>query len=89
MTFAGLQDHKTAIESYDRALAIDPSFSIAYFTRGSAFEALGQYENAAESFRAMISLQPDFVDAWIDQGRALQELEKYPEARLPSNVPLR
>ena len=45
---AGLKDQKAAIESYDRAIAIDPSFSIAYFTKGSALEALGQFEDAAE-----------------------------------------
>ncbi len=73
MALAAQGQSGDAIKSYDQAISVDPAFSIAYFTKGSALIALGRYQDACDAFTAMISIQPDFVDAWIYKGRALHQ----------------
>ncbi len=47
-----------AIESYDRALAIDPDFAIAWQAKGVALHNLGRYDEAIACYDRALSLEP-------------------------------
>jgi tetratricopeptide (TPR) repeat protein len=42
-------DHAQAIEDYDRALELDPSYVNACFNRGDAYQSIGRKEKAITS----------------------------------------
>ncbi|HMA03392.1 MAG TPA: tetratricopeptide repeat protein, partial [Gemmatimonadaceae bacterium] len=76
--------HAAAIESYRRALALDPAYAIAHNNLGVAQYQAGDTEAAIESFRSALSTQPNFVKAWLNlalllfRGKRLQlGLEAY------------
>jgi len=47
-----------ALECYDRALAIDPDFTIAWQAKGVALHNLGRYDKAIECYDRALSLYP-------------------------------
>ena len=52
-----LGEHETAVASYDRAIALQPSHAMAWCERGKALAALTQAEEAIVSFDRAISLR--------------------------------
>jgi tetratricopeptide (TPR) repeat protein len=69
-----------AVESFDRALAHDPSSVADWCNRGAALIDLGRAGEAAESFARAIALAPDFAEAHYNHGNALAQLERHAEA---------
>ncbi|MDD1715446.1 MAG: tetratricopeptide repeat protein [Methanolinea sp.] len=49
---------REAIECYDRALAIDPDFSVAWSAKGVALHNLGRYDEAITCYDRALSLDP-------------------------------
>lgn len=47
-----------AIECYDRALEIDPDFSVAWQAKGVALHNLGRYDDALECYDRALSFDP-------------------------------
>jgi len=47
-----------AIECYDRALAIDPDFTIAWEAKGVSLHNLGRYDGAIACYKEALSLDP-------------------------------
>lgn len=58
-----------AIESYNRAIQIDPQNSAAYNNRGVAFFALGKYDDAMHDFNEAIQLTPDLATTYNNRGK--------------------
>jgi tetratricopeptide (TPR) repeat protein len=54
---AGL--HQTALESFDRAAALDPRLSLVQYNRGLALDGLNRLEEAAAAYEAALALTPD------------------------------
>jgi tetratricopeptide (TPR) repeat protein len=69
-----------AVESFDRALAHDPSSVADWCNRGAALIELDRAAEAAESFARAIALAPDFAEAHYNKGNALAQLERHAEA---------
>ena len=40
---------ESAIRAFDKAIQLDPSFSVAYYSRGYAYGELGQHERAIQT----------------------------------------
>ncbi len=68
-----------AVNSFDRALEINPSTYPAYVNRGNALISLGEYEKALDDFNQALEFG-DIPKAYIGRGTAYYWLEQYDEA---------
>lgn len=71
---------KEAIEAYNRALQLDPSYAHAYNNRGFAYYDLKHYERAIEDYDQAIALNPRYTIAYNNRGAAYRNLEQYERA---------
>ena len=55
--------YEEAIESYRRAIAINPDYSEAHCNLGCALSKMERYKDGAESFRRAIAINPDYSEA--------------------------
>ncbi len=69
-----------AIESYLRALDVDPDFIHAWFGLGVAYGEAGQTGREVESYRRAIQIEPDFHMAHYNLGKVLMEQGDAPGA---------
>ena len=65
---------ESAIRAFDKAIQLDPSFSVAYYSRGYAYGELGQHERAVQDFDKTIQLHPSYAAAYGNRGYAYGEL---------------
>ncbi len=93
MAYDDAGDHQKAMESYQRAIAIDPSVQVAYHNLGNAYKTLGQFDLAIQNFETALSKDSNFFYSYnalaglfLDQNKpqeAIAELKKlqalYPE----------
>jgi predicted O-linked N-acetylglucosamine transferase (SPINDLY family) len=77
LSLSALERRKAAIESYEKAISVQPECADPYFNRGNELRALGRHEAAIESYDKAISLQPGFADAHLNRGAALVELHRH------------
>ncbi|HXW52572.1 MAG TPA: tetratricopeptide repeat protein [Myxococcota bacterium] len=52
-------DNEAALDKFDEASAIDPSFFPAFFDAGVALEALGKLEDASKRYEACLAIQKE------------------------------
>ncbi|MGK7928463.1 MAG: tetratricopeptide repeat protein [Spirulina sp.] len=71
---------KEALDSFDKALQIQPDDHEAWNNRGFALSNLGRLEEAIASYDKALQIQPDFHLAWFNRGIALGNLGKLEEA---------
>jgi tetratricopeptide (TPR) repeat protein len=71
-----------ALQSYDKALAIDGRFADAHNGRGAALTHLRDYDAALASFHCALSIQPDYTAALINRAAAWLELRRFEEAAI-------
>ena len=75
-----LRDWERAILLLDKALVINPSFSIAWYNRGKALRCLGDNDQAVSNFNNALILDPqntDFLDA---KAQLLYDLQNWSES---------
>jgi tetratricopeptide (TPR) repeat protein len=70
-------EYNTAVETFDRAIELDPAFAPAYSNRGWTFLELGQYEKAIADSNKAIELDPALAFAYNNRGLAHIRLGKY------------
>ena len=56
----GLGKKEEAIESYRKAIKIDPNYVDAYNNLGNALDGIGKKEEAIESYRKAIKIDPNY-----------------------------
>jgi len=54
-----------AVESFQAAIGIDPTFSIAYENLGNALRDLGRFQEAIKQYQKVISLNPEHEDGHV------------------------
>ena len=69
-----------AIEDYDRAIALNASFTNAYINRGLDFYETGQLERAIIDFDHAISLNPAHAAAYYNRGLAFDKMGQLDKA---------
>jgi tetratricopeptide (TPR) repeat protein len=69
-----------ALESFDRAIRLDPRSAIAHSNRGGTLHRLDRLENALESHDRSLALNPDLGSALVNRAQTLVELGRYDEA---------
>jgi predicted O-linked N-acetylglucosamine transferase (SPINDLY family) len=76
-----------AVESFGRAISLDPSPAVAHFVLGNALQDQGKLNAAIESYNRALALQPAYAEAHNNRGSLLQKqgrvdlaIESYREA---------
>jgi tetratricopeptide (TPR) repeat protein len=69
-----LRNYKQAIEDYNRAIEIRPSYAMAYNNRGNAYNGLGNYRQAIEDLDRAIEIRPSYAEAYNNRGNAYKSL---------------
>jgi tetratricopeptide (TPR) repeat protein len=77
---ARLGKNDAALVSFDRALALRPSYAKVHFNRGNALQALKRYEEALASYDRAVGLQPGYALAHFNRANALEDLGRHDEA---------
>lgn len=65
-----------AIQSYQKALVLQPDYAEALNNLGAVFQAQEKYKEAAASYRRAILIKPDYAEAYASQGNLLMLLGK-------------
>ena len=73
-------DFKAAIDAYDKAIRLKPSYAEAYNNRGVAKSGLGQHKAAIEDYDAALRLKPDYAEAYNNRGNAKNGLGQHKAA---------
>tara|TARA_X000001036_G_scaffold358690_1_gene341228 strand:- start:2539 stop:3663 length:1125 start_codon:yes stop_codon:yes gene_type:complete len=72
-------NHK-AIDSYRRALASNPKYSICWFNLGKALFRVGDLKAALTAFQTSTELNPNNRSAWNNRGVTLRQLNRLEES---------
>jgi len=65
-------DHDRALESYDRALGVNPDLGQAWFGKGLSLEAQGRFDEALAAFWRAVALDPRHAGSHYMLGRSLE-----------------
>lgn len=68
-----------AVNSYDRAIQLNPELYEAWFTKASTLMLLQRYDEATSAYQFSTQLKPNSYEAWAGQGTALLKAQQ-PEA---------
>ena len=76
--YVGLGQLGSAVQSYEKAISIDPEYSKAYFNLGNvlhelSIQGLGHLDDPISSFERSIGIDPNFAEAHNNLGNALSE----------------
>ena len=69
-----LGDMNQAIDSYSRAISLNPNFVDAYFNRANAYDLTGLHQLALNDYDQIINLDRADLFIWINRGVALKRL---------------
>ena len=75
-----LARYQDAVDSYGRALQIQPDYPEACCNRGGALLALGRIDEALQSYERALQFRPDYAEAHYNRGVVLQDLGRLEEA---------
>ncbi|MBN3034982.1 MAG: tetratricopeptide repeat protein [Bacteroidales bacterium] len=73
-------DFQGSYSDFNRAIALNPGYTMAYNNRGIIRGIMKDYEGALEDFSKAIELEPGYADAWYNRGNARYYLEFREEA---------
>jgi tetratricopeptide (TPR) repeat protein len=63
-------EYEQALDSFTRAIELDPAYADAYYIRGALSSFLADYDVAVADFTHVIELAPNFPDVYFDRGQA-------------------
>ena len=69
-----------SIQSYDKAIAIDPNCATAYNNKGNSLSLLNKFQEAIVNYDRAIQIEPMYALAFVNKGLACYSLKKYQEA---------
>jgi protein O-GlcNAc transferase len=72
-----LKRHVEALESYSRAIALEPKHAGAFLGRANVLFELQHYSEAAAVYDEALVLRPDLIEAWIGRGNSMAKLRQY------------
>ena len=75
-----LKDYPRAIQDYNRAVELNPTYAIAHSDRGRAYRALKDYQNALSALDRTLELDSHYTWAYNERGLTYYDLKDYPRA---------
>jgi tetratricopeptide (TPR) repeat protein len=79
-SYFGQQNYEKAIEQYQKAIAINPSFSGAYNSLGYAYRPLEKYAEAEAAFKKYIELIPSDPNPYDSYAELLMKTGRFDES---------
>jgi tetratricopeptide (TPR) repeat protein len=70
-------DYTGAVNDYDMAIRLEPTFSLAFNNRGNAKQSLGRYNDALQDYDQAVRLDPYYAAAYNGRGMVWQRLANY------------
>ncbi len=74
-----------AINTYDKAIAVNPMCADCFNDKGLALHYLGDSESAVAAFDKATTIDPDYIYAWLSKGFVLFTMGRYQDAIEPLN----
>jgi tetratricopeptide (TPR) repeat protein len=72
--------YEEALDSYEKALQINPDLAHAWSGKGKALDRLNRYEEALNFYDQAIQRDPNNYRTWFGRGYTLRNLKRYEEA---------
>ncbi len=69
-----IKRHEEALATYNKALAIDPDFALAWHIKGLPLEKLERYEEALHAFEKTLAIDPNSAMAFQNKQNLLNKL---------------
>ena len=73
-------EHDQAIQDFNKAIQLDPSYAQAFSNRGIAYSEKGAYEQAIQDFNRALRLNPSDVNAFNGRGLAYSAKGEHSQA---------
>jgi len=80
MAYLNAGNYTEAIPYFDKALAINPNYTLALNNKGAALYGLGRYNESIAYFDKALSVNPGYTTALYNKGAALSKLGIYNES---------
>jgi tetratricopeptide (TPR) repeat protein len=74
------KDYKAAIESYTRAIELDPKYAVAYNNRGNTYRDQKDYTKAIADYTKAIELDPKYTFPYHNRGLTYADQKEYAKA---------
>lgn len=78
--FTEAKNYEDAIQSYTKAIGLDPGMADAYEGRAHAYESIKKYEEAAKDYERAYALNPKNPDLYYNAGRIYVSMKEYKKA---------
>ena len=79
--YGNRQEHRAAVGNYTRAIALDPAYTYAYYSRGVLrWRELGEYEAAIKDLSQVLELDPAWAEAIFNRALAYKMNMQYEDA---------
>ncbi len=75
-------NYTQAIESYNKAIAMDITNETAYNNRGLAYKNLGNHQQAIVDYNKAIELNPKYIDAYVNRANINDSIGKHAQAKV-------
>jgi tetratricopeptide (TPR) repeat protein len=72
--------HDKAVEEYEKAIAINPTFADAHSNLGLAYDRKGRYDKAVEEYEKALAVNSNLVEARNNLGLAYYAQDRYDKA---------
>lgn len=80
LILAGLGQHKQAVESFDKAIALKGGVAEVLSAKATSLQALGRFADAVAAYDKALAAKPVFAEGWFNRGTALEALGRNDEA---------
>jgi len=64
MKYINQRDYNSAVEYFDKAIALDPNNAVLYGEKGKAQVKAGQHNKASESFQKSLEIEYEYIPIW-------------------------
>jgi tetratricopeptide (TPR) repeat protein len=68
------KNYSQAVDAFDHAIALDPSYYEAWDRKADALNRAGQFNNALTASSRSLEINPGFVRGWINRGQILYNI---------------
>jgi tetratricopeptide (TPR) repeat protein len=74
-----LKNYSQAVDAFDHAIALEPSYFEAWNNKADALNKNNQYQDALIASNQTIRLNPQYIQGWLNRGTILYMLGQYDE----------
>ena len=74
------RQYDQALEDFNRAVEIDPTYAKAWYNRGNVFDETGVFDRAIDDFTRAIELEPHYTMAYNNRGLTYRHMGNYEKA---------